>query len=84
MVKALSPYYKKSIICKNLHISSSQLNKHCISSNNRKLDGGFIETVIPPLHHPCELILQGKNKTLSIKVPTQQLPMLLPILEQYL
>lgn len=84
MVKELCPHYKKSIICKKLHISSSQFKTHCISNTTTKIDDGFIETLIPPLNHPCELILQGKYKTLSIKIPTQQLAMVLPILEQYL
>ena len=87
MVRALLPHYKRSMICKALHLSGGQLKRHCIDFKfeEQTIDqnDGFVEALLP-MSADCELTLQGIHKRLSIKIPFQQLPVVLPLLEAYL
>lgn len=88
MVRALLPSYKQSTICKALHLSGGQFKRHCLDvkaqSQAVEQNDGFAEAFLPQLTANCELTLQGARKTLSIKIPPQQLSVVLPLLEAYL
>jgi hypothetical protein len=88
MVKKLLPLYKRSTICKALHLSGGQLKLHCFDVKTKgpgvKQNDGFAEAFLPLLTTDCELTVQGSGKTLSIKISPQHLPIVLPLLEAYL
>lgn len=88
MVKALLPHYKRSMICKALHLSGGQLQRHCLDVKTEgqavEKKDGFVEALLPIPTADCELLLQGSRKTLSIKISPQQLSVVLPLLETYL
>jgi hypothetical protein len=85
-VKQLYPHHKKSKICKELHLSGSQLKKIISSSTKEAVitkagipQDGFIEATLPALSW-CELCITGKTKVLTLKVPAEQLPYVLPLM----
>jgi len=86
-VKELVPNYKKSVICKALHLSGGQFNKHCFQANRdskpTSKNDGFVQAIAATLRQTdiCELNLQGKSKTLTLKVPLSQLSFVLPLME---
>lgn len=88
MVKELVPHYKKSHICKELHISGAQFNKrlHLMSKRTSYKNVGFAEALLPKLPQAdlCELVLQGSHKVLTIKLPVSHLAFILPLMEPYL
>jgi surfactin synthase thioesterase subunit len=88
MVRALLPHYHRSKICAALHLSGGQFKQHCldvkIESQSIDQNDGFIETLLPMQQADCEITLQGTRKTLRMKIPPQQLSVVLPLLEAYL
>lgn len=88
MVRLLLPRYKRSTICKALHLSGGQVKRHCLDVKTEaravEQNDGFAEAFLPLSTADCELTLQGARKTLSIKIPPQQLSVVLPLLEAYL
>jgi len=88
MVEKLQINYKPSTICKTLGLSGAQFKKYGLGTqaikNSIAEEDGFVEAVLPTSTPHCEISLQGKRNTLSIKLLPQQLPMILPLLETYL
>ena len=86
MVEKLQLNYKRSTICKTLGLSTAQFKKYCLGTLKSSIaqDDGFVEAVLPTSTPHCEISLQGKRNTLSIKILPQQLSMILPLLETYL
>lgn len=87
MARALLSHYKATTIRKALHLSGEQFKQHCTvvkkAEVTPKQKDGFAEILLPQVES-CELTLQGKRNRLSIKISTQQLPVVLPLLEAYL
>jgi surfactin synthase thioesterase subunit len=88
MVRELLPHHHRSKICAALHLSGGQFKQHCldvkIEPQSIEQNDGFIETLLPMQQADCEITLQGAHKTLRIKIPPQQLTVVLPLLEAYL
>jgi hypothetical protein len=85
MAKALIPNYKKSAICKALHLSGQQLKQYCLTDKDQNSlvtqNDNFVEARVSPLPQTdIELSLCGQNKSLKLKVPLPQLALVLPIL----
>jgi len=94
MVRHLLPTHKMARICKALHISGSQIKKHCIeisTSEGQKpqfVDNDFVEALPLPISSSVastsELTLKGSNKSLHICLPTSALREILPALGELL
>jgi surfactin synthase thioesterase subunit len=88
MVRALLPHYKRSTICKALHLSGGGFIRNCVDVKTQQpsvvQNDEFIEMLLPLPTADCTLTLQGARKTLSIKIPSQHLSTVLPLLEAYL
>ncbi len=88
MVKDLRQHYNHSTLRNTLHLSGDQLKRHCcdVVTIVKSIDknDGFVEALLPMPTTNCELTLRGKRKTLRIKIPVQQLSLVLPILGSYL
>jgi len=86
-VKELRQHYNDSTLRKALHLSGDQFKKYCfdVVTSAKSIDNndGFVEALLPMPTANCELTLQGRRKTLSIKIPPQQLSIVLPLLESY-
>lgn len=87
MVEDLLPTHKKSKICKILHLSGSQIKKHCnicaehpgITGKNATsrilknlADNDFVKAVPPPIHN------QTSMSELTLKLRTASLQLRLP------
>lgn len=92
MAAELYPRYKKSHICKRLHLSGSQFKqKLTAGSHANNMATGFIVATpqVPILLEASEerqatLTVQGKNRALSLKLSVVDLPKVLPLVEAFL
>ena len=92
MVRKLVPHYKRSQIQGSLRISGGHFKKNCLcehTSVNPTLTEGFASTVIAPISNDnnddhCELILNGGQRSLHIKVAARQLPQVLSLVGGYI
>lgn len=84
-VSKISDTYSSSAICKALSISGLQFKKHSqrlSDMQNKPKETKFIEL---PLANPnCTLEIQTQDKTLSLKLPVEQLQSLIPSIIQSL
>jgi hypothetical protein len=92
MTKALLPHYKKSHIQKAFRISGKHFIKHCLDQNKSKneaiVEGFAIAEVVPERSNNhrdhCEITIKGTQRSLHIKLPTEQLPQVLAATAGYL
>lgn len=83
MVRQLIPHYKKSHICKALGLSGGQLKQVASSallkSNPVSESDQFIQAALPMTSY-CEFSITGDSKTLTCKLPVQDLQKVLPLM----
>ena len=81
----LSDTYSSSAICKALSISGLQFKKHRQRFSNLQDKSKEIKFIELPLANPtCILEIQAQEKTLSLKLPVEQLKSLIPSIIQSL
>ena len=92
MARNLVPHYKRSHIQRSLRISGSHFKNNCSCekrSVNPCITEGFASTVIAPISNDnhddhCELILNGGQRSLHIKVAAKRLPQVLSLVGGYI
>ena len=82
MVLKLYPKYKKTVICRRLRLSGSQLKHHLDSSSSS--DSGFVlasvDSVNEHLSPYIKLTIQGKERALMLSVDMHTFDKILPSL----
>jgi hypothetical protein len=84
MALTLYPEYKRSKICEQLHLSGSQFKRRLEGSSPTFADNGFVLAskdnvkALPKPSQDIQLIIQGKERALSLCVDVHALSQLLP------
>jgi hypothetical protein len=80
MVLKLHPKYKKTVICRRLRLSGSQLKQHLDSRPS--FDSGFVlasvDSANEHLSPNIQLTIQGKERALTLSVDVHTLDKILP------
>lgn len=80
MVLKLDPKYKKTVVCRRLGLSGSQLKQHL--DNRSSSDSGFVlasrDSVKEHLIPNIQLTIQGKERALILSVDVHTLDKILP------
>ena len=89
MARGLLETHPPTLICKTLGLNHHQFKKRCCSietTDVSETSDAFLEARVPIIVQTerCELSLEGKNRTLRLKISEQQLPFVCSLLQAYL